>query len=131
MAGPNLTPKVKFEINGLSVYSPVALWEWCKRHGHPTDSFWGIANSIWIPRGLEATRAFFLMTLQGMKAANLGNNAAVILRITQDGSPPLLYEHLLFLRATALFAGYAGGGNDPSQLDPSARSSPSARGEES
>ena len=102
----------KVSINDVLVYDPLALLEWCKRQDPPINpsSFWGTVNTFYLPRGLEPARGWFLLTYKSMKSAGLNNGAAtpVELRISLEGSgyPDFVYQHLYFVRATAIAAGY-------------------------
>lgn len=103
---PTQSGTVQITLDDNPLVDPKDLWQWCIRQTPRKDTsrFFGLGNSIWIPRGIEPTRAYFLLTLGTLE--NLDANTTHTAVVTDSSTNSTVVINGLYLvRATALFPG--------------------------
>lgn len=98
----------RITVNDIDCLDPYDLYEWAKGNGYDTSRFWGLVNSLWIPRGIEPSRAFLLLTY-AVVANSLNRDDPNTIRVfdsnvsTESGS--ITFAGWYLVRATPLFPG--------------------------
>lgn len=98
----------RITVNDIDCLDPYDLYEWAKGNGYDTSRFWGLVNSLWIPRGIEPSRAFLLLTY-GVVANSLNRTGANDIKVYESNvnteSGAVTSGGWYLVRATAIFPG--------------------------